>query len=305
MTKPHGSRAKPLAFVLGAFLLVCVWILSPIAQPSLNWPDRRPVGMLFLASHAHVSETNPRGWFFEPRLDFRGPAGAGRFRKALLDYAARSLELLRRAGAQGVIVWDLEGEQYPHKISYIGDPRMLARLAPEQVAVADDFFRMFRNAGFRVGLTVRPQRLTFDPSGTPWQADSGDYEQVLLEKIDYARKRWGATLFYIDSNGGPLWPDEARRLQRLRRQRPDVLLIPEHHDIRYYGFSSPYGSIRAGAEPTPKAVRLLFRNAFRSLAISDADASSIASAQANGDILLFRAWFRSSEIQILERLSGH
>ncbi len=152
-------------------------------------------------------------------LDVRGPEGIERFRHAALAYAARSIAILKQTGSQGMIVWDLEGEQYPHKTTYIGDPRALGRLAPEADAVADEFFALFRAAGLRVGVTIRPQEFV---SGA--QHDVADYDATLLRKLDYARGRWGATLFYIDSNGGPLWPAEAFRLRKLARLRPGVLL---------------------------------------------------------------------------------
>ena len=97
----------------------------------LHWVDRRPIGALFLASDFHASPVNPRGWFNNPSLDVRGNEGAGRFRQAMLDYADRSIAILKRTGARGMIVWDLEGEAFPHKITYVGDPRLLPRLAPE------------------------------------------------------------------------------------------------------------------------------------------------------------------------------
>ena len=126
-----------------------VWI----SRPSLNWPDRRPIGALFLADHTHMSEKNPRGWFNEPGLDVRGPEGIARFRLAILAYAEKKTSSsYRRTGAQGMIVWDLEGEELPHKITYVGDPRRPQRsssgrsLAQPGEVFSDGFVRR----GFRV-----------------------------------------------------------------------------------------------------------------------------------------------------------
>ena len=55
-----------------------------------------------------------------------------------------------------VIVWDLEGQEKPHCISYVGDPRKLPQVAPEMDRFADAFMKKFRDAGFRTGLTLRP-----------------------------------------------------------------------------------------------------------------------------------------------------
>jgi hypothetical protein len=272
----------------------------------LKWTDRRPIGALFLASDAHVSAGNPRGWFNDKELDVRGAAGIEKFGKAMLGYADRSIRILRETGSQGMIVWDLEGEEFPHKVTYIGDPRLATRLAPETANVVDEFFRRFRAAGLSVGVTIRPQQLTFNPNGKATQEQVWDYERLLIDKIDYARKRWGATLFYIDSNGGPRWPAEPFRLRRVAQLRPDVLLIPEHNDILYYGFSAPYGALRNGDSPTTRAVRSLYPDAFQVLAIADAKRSDseITAAYRNGDVLLFLTWFDSSDTRLLTRLAS-
>ena len=290
------------AIVAGGLLAFFGVVL--IERPTLNWPDRRPIGALFLADHTHVSEKNPRGWFNDPALDIHGQEGIARFRLAMLSYAERSIAILHRTGAQGMIVWDIEGQQFPHKTTYIGDPRMLSRIAPEAAAAADEFFRRFRDAGLRVGVTIRPQELQFDAKGNARQAQIRDYDRILLEKIDHARSRWGATLFYIDSNGGPLWPAEVVRLRRLALQRPDVLLIPERHDPLYYGFSAPYGSMQRGTGPTTRTIRFFYPNAFRVLAVPDSGGEArIRDAYLNSDVLVFPAWFNGAAVQLVERLA--
>jgi len=296
---------KYISLAAGIFLLAGVaaaWLFFP--QPvRVHWPDRRPVGVLFLASNYHSSATNPCGWFNEPGLDFIGAGGVERFRAALREYTDRSLAILKRTGAQGVIVWDLEGEQFPHKTSFIGDPRTLDRLAPEMAAAADEFFARMREAGLRVGVTIRPQQLTFDEFGLPHQTFALDLEKVLLEKIDYARKRWGATLFYVDSNSGFWRPDELWQLRRVAAARPDVLLIPEHHGAPYAAFSAPYVSLRKNAAPTAgQWTRKIFPSSFQALDISDCadDWAEITAARSDGDLLLFRAWVWSPECDLLE-----
>ncbi len=286
-------------------LVVLGLVIAPFVLPArLHWPDRRPIGVLFLASNYHSSATNPRGWFNDPSLDVTGPGGRERFRKALWKYTDRSLAILRRTGAQGVIVWDLEGEQFPHKTTFIGDPRLVDRLAPEMAPVVDEFFARLRNAGLRVGVTIRPQQLVFGDNGVPRQTPVLNMQRVLLSKIDYARAHWGATLFYVDSNYGMWRPDEWWQLRRVAEQRPDVLLIPEHHDLAYLSFCAPYVALRKGASAiTSPWARKWFPDSFRVLEISDAssDWAGILAARLNGDVLLFRAWFWSPECQFLEK----
>jgi len=93
------------------------------------------------------------------------------------------------------------------------------------------------------------------------------------------------------------------RLRRLARLRPDVLLIPEHHDALYYGFSAPYGSMQKGASATARAIRILYPNAFQALAVPDSGGEAgIRAAYRNGDVLLFPAWFDGPAVKIIERL---
>jgi len=308
-TQPKKRAKLRPAVVAGvaAALLMLLILVAPLGLPVvIHWPDRRPIGMLFLASYRHSSATNPRGWFNDPALNVVGADGADRFRTALLAYADRSIGILKRIGAQGVLVWDLEGEQFPHKTTFIGDPRLLGRLAPEMEPVADEFFARFRRAGFRVGLTVRPQQLVFDADEFPRQEGVFNLKRSLLAKIDYARTRWQASLFYIDSNGGIRRPDEAWQLRSLAAERPDVLLIPEHHDLLYSSFSGPYFNLRRdpGALSAAKAARF-FGQSFRVLDIGDAtnDLATIANAHGHGDILLFRAWYWNRDCDLLDRLT--
>jgi hypothetical protein len=286
-----------VASVLAMLVVIRLWLLPTTI---LHWPDRRPIGVLFLASNFHSSATNPRGWFNDPGLNVVGTNGVENFRKALIAYADRSLEILKRTGAQGVIVWDLEGEQYPHKISFIGDPRLVDRLAPEMAPVVDEFFARLRNAGLRVGVTVRPQQLEFGRHG-PNQAGVLNIKQSLLKKIDFARTRWGATLFYVDSNGGIRRPDEVLQMRSLAAQRPDILLIPEHDYLPYAAFSAPYISMRT-ENPSAGWTRKLFPGSFQAIDISDSanNLAQIEAARSRGDILLFRAWTPTPEVRLLE-----
>jgi hypothetical protein len=296
------ARLSKIGIAAGMVAVVAVgWE----TRAPLNWPDRRPIGSIFLAGYSHRSARNPRGWFNDPGFDALGDGGTERFRKALLAYADRAIAVLKAVNAQGMIVWDLEGEEFPQRTSFIGDPRMLQALAPEMAPVAAEFFRRFRDAGLRVGMTIRPQQLVFEGPRRIRQASVGDSGEVLLKKIDYARQRWGSTLFYIDSNSGLLSPGEVFTLAKLARQRPDVLLIPEHHQPMYYGFAAPYGAIRDGRSATSKVLRLFYPEAFQVLNVADAwnRASDIAAASRNGDVLLFPGWYWARESEVVRAIT--
>ncbi len=61
---------------------------------------------------------------------------------------------------QGIIIWDLEGQEFIQPTTYVGDPRVLSQgYAPEMDATADQLFAVFRNAGLKVGITLRPNYL--------------------------------------------------------------------------------------------------------------------------------------------------
>lgn len=302
---PRDNKARKLFIGLIGLASVVVLIIVAVAwlvwPGGVHWPDRRPIGVLFLASTYHASATNPRGWFNDDKLDVTGPGGNERFRKALLDYADTSVSNLTRLGAQGVIVWDVEGEEYPHKTSFIGDPRLLDQLAPEMAAAADEFFKKFRDAGLKVGVTIRPQQLVFE-NGLPRQSTVLDIKRVLLEKIDYAKARWGCTIFYLDSNDGFWRPDEMWQLRRLTEQRPGILLIPEHHYLPYWAFSVPYVSLRKGnVDPGAGLARKWFPGSFQVLDIADATEDQVAATLHAGDVPLFRAWYWNSDCELLEK----
>jgi len=172
---PTGSTAASLApDVLAA---------NTAAIPSeLTWSDRAPIGILKPAGSgaSGQSATNPRGWFNDPNINVNTPQGLATFSQALLDYAAQSITELKSMGAQGMVTWDIEGEQFPQPITYIGDPRLATTLAPElatmvtasqfsgdaqitadwglgtgPVSLVDAYFAMFRAAGLEVGVTIR------------------------------------------------------------------------------------------------------------------------------------------------------
>ncbi len=137
-------------------------------QFSFSWTDRRPIGMDILGGAEYVTASNPRGWFSKGGADVTTSNGLAAFRSKLLARAAIEVSILKSMNAQGVIVWDIEGQEI-RGLTYFGDPTKLPVMAPEMDAVADDFFKMFTSAGLRVGLCLRPQTFgagTSLPAGT-------------------------------------------------------------------------------------------------------------------------------------------
>jgi hypothetical protein len=270
---------------------------------TLRWPDRRPIGSLIIATADTHWKNNPRGWLLDPKIDVRTAAGVSEFHSRLLAWADHSISILKKMNAQGMITWDIEGEEFPHPATYIGDPTLSSVLAPEMDAVRDEYFRRFRNAGLRVGVTIRPQRIQRS-GGTLKQLDVSDPFAELMRKIAFARKNWGATLFYIDSNGDPARPISSEIIAKLARTFPDVLLIPEQKTIAYYAKSAPYSESRGGFYSSPASVTDIYPKAFS--VINTADVSidqhyaDLLAGVNRGDILMFRGWFDDPANSILK-----
>jgi len=287
----------------------------------LKWPDRRPIGVLTLASSEHRSATNPRGWLSDPKLNFVGPGGAKRFREKILAAADRSIALLREMGAQGMIFWDMEGEEFPD-ISYVGDPRMTKQLAPEMDPVAPEFFARFHKAGFRTGVCLRPSRIIPGKDGkSKWQHDLMGFDVVeeLSQKIAYARKRLGCRLFAVDANvRWFLKPDgtpeprllETAAFKRLADAHPEALLIPEIPLAGYWSCTAPYQELRpglyGGRAATDARIRDIYPRAFSVISPIDGPAperrAEIVAGQRLGDLLLFRCWFPDEQNKLFKEI---
>jgi len=271
----------------------------------VRWTDRRPIGALFISTSDPKlqSESNPRGWLLDKTIDVTTPAGRTAFKERMFRWVDASVALLKKTGAQGSIVWDVEGQQYPHGVSYIGDPRSLP---PEMDEIADEFFARLRTDGLRTGVTVRPQLPVRPPYGTAvTQIEVTDPAQNLIDKIAYAKKRWGCTLFYIDSNGGPSVPMEDDIFDRVAAAHPDVLLVPEHETTRYYSFSAPFHALEMGIASTPSWVREVYPEAF-SVIYAPKDVAKhhaeLVEAVRRGDILLIVGWHESSETAEIRKI---
>ena len=211
------------------------------------------------------------------------------------------MAVLKKMNAQGMVTWDLEGEEYPQATTYIGDPRLLKTLDPEMDTVADAYFKKFRDAGLRTGLCIRPQRLAVG-GGQADQKELGSTDeiaQLLYDKMAYANKRWGCTLFYVDSNGDPNVPYDpaifGKLLQKLAGKKITALVMPEHKNLRYYAYTAPYGELRLGVEGTSDRVRSVYPKAFMNVYAPDGpiqeDHDALVTSVRRGDVLMFRGWW--------------
>lgn len=275
----------------------------------VTWKDRRVIGDAFLSARAvkQAFVKNPRGWFNnDSKVDVTTEEGKEDFRKKLLKYADDCITILKQLDAQGIIVWDIEGQEFPG-IIYVGDPTMLPELAPEMEwkgshaqSTVDAFFNKFTESGLRCGICIRPSKVSKNGQGYVQQY-TDQPEKTLIDKINYAKKRWGCTLFYIDSNKNK---DVSRYVildalifKRIQEAHPDVLLIPEAENAKYYAYTAPYDELRRGVNATPSPVKAIYPKAFSVINISDGDISAnqsaLIEAVKNGDILMCHAWYNS------------
>jgi hypothetical protein len=297
---------------------------SPSADPMvLEWPDRRPIGTIFWSHPNKHWKTNPRGFNFGKGAgnDVFTEAGRRDFADALFAYVDRCVEQCRVMKAQGVIIWNLEGEEFWHPVSYLGDPRILPKAAPEMDALADDVFKRLRDAGLKTGCTVRPTELyrkKTEGKGTVWShRDVRDPVKLISDKIAYAKERWGCSLFYLDSNvfgeawGAKLpkghnvpWVMPTKMLAAIQQAHPDVLVIPEWSRRSDYRYGAPYSSPNNRQMCTPPEIREKWPEAFRVVAVQprimQENWNNYLNGVGGGDILLFPCWYSALENAFVE-----
>lgn len=291
----------------------------------MTWTDKRILGTAYLASspagNGDVTQsggypTNPRRYFNDSSIDITTAQGLQVFQDRMLAQAASNVANARNMNAQGVITWDLEGEQYPQTTSYVCSPDQIAAVAPEMESVVSDpaspfagqrlddaYFRTMTNAGLRVGVCLRPQAYTLGPNGTASQVYLNGNAAIIANlenKARYANGRWGVTLFYVDSvvdvNGGTLDP---AIFQQLITDLPNLLFIPEESTTRYYAYAAPfYSFIFHTTTGTPASVYNAYPNAFGANLVNDVNPGTLAQytpeltqAVGKGDILMGHAGF--------------
>ena len=282
----------------------------------VGWKDRRPIGEINLAGPQINVPTNPRRWIMNfGQIDITNDKGKAAFRDALLKFADNSVQVLKDIGAQGMITWDPEGEEFTGEC-YYGDPRLVPTLAPEMEfkndgakSVIDEYFEKFRAAGFKVGVCIRPQQIAMRDGWPVHQlAEDEQAAQILRERIAYARQRWGCTLFYVDSTAtvyGSINPDV---FKAVADAYPDVLLIPENESMRYFAYSAPLNSyMHHEITSTPVGARLVYPKAFSVLmgmrpGDPPEDHAALVSAVRRGDILLFDSWYMTEGAMKIKKI---
>ncbi|HEX4168867.1 MAG TPA: hypothetical protein VHZ55_25670, partial [Bryobacteraceae bacterium] len=289
----------------------------------LNWSDRRIIGTVYLANSPSGNENiaggypnNPRRYFNDSNandFDVRTAAGLARFQRRMLQQASSNAQNMEKLGAQGAITWDIEGEEYPQPTSYACSPDQIAQLAPEMESVVTDssspykgmklddaYFRTMRDAGFKVGVCIRPQQYTVRANGTASQVYLPDAQiaSQLIRKMQYAHNRWGATLFYVDSdvetNGASL---SASIFAQAAAALPDSLIIPEETTPNYYAYTAAFQTfLFHGDLGTPVTVYDYYPKAFSVNMVNDVDPAKLAQYRQQltdsikrGDILMVHA----------------
>jgi hypothetical protein len=287
----------------------------------INWPDRRMISRLFLSSSIpHPADgKNPRGWgnnddaidVINPATGQVDPAGYPYFRTKLLTQVDSYISRMRNLDTQGIMVWDIEGQEFPHAISYPGDPDMINTLAPEMnytsseypVALADEIFKHFRDAGYKVGVCVRPQKLVYQGNNWYTQVDQDDPAQEIYEDFTYAINRWGCSMFYVDSTvrpwyGGPslpghsLWP-------KAMNAYPNILIMAENQDPTYYCYSAPYDQTNVDNTATPQAVIDMYQGAATAVSVAEYKTDwflGLLKGVKRGDILFDDGWYPNPEL---------
>ncbi|RYE54356.1 MAG: hypothetical protein EOP48_12500 [Sphingobacteriales bacterium] len=167
-------------------------------------------------------------------------------------------------------------------------------------AVADEFFRLFRKEGFKTGICIRPDSVVINKQGN-WieHLTVKDPVVTMLRKIRYAKKRWGCTIFYVDTNvDGAGKVMDYSIFKRLVELCPDVLIIPEHERISYYAYTAPFSDLKFENILLEEEVKSIYPEAFKVINVPEGlkgtEAENIANLVASlkqGNIFLFRPWF--------------
>ena len=272
---------------------------------TVKWADRRPIGGLFpsdCGASCHCRSLspedcpNPRGYNFVSSdgsgINVTNATGMAKFKDDLLAYVNRSVSYCvdcmgngdknGPAACQGILVWSLEGQQYPQDISYVGNPQLLATLSPEMDNAADDMFKLITDAGLKCGMTLRPQQWTQNPKWSPTQSPmqtpfryfqhnlltADNYSDVqavanlLIQKASYANKRWGCTMFYTDTTVCDPCKDGTIPTEvwvKVHEALPDCVFFPEESLFTDFAVAAPLQNNWGGyAFPTSSAVDMLY-----------------------------------------------
>jgi hypothetical protein len=300
--------------------------------PALDWENRQIIGTAWLADPATCSNINqPCGLPNNPRrykdIDHNSPnyidttqAGLANFQSIILKKAANIVTNLQMLNAQGVITWDIEGQQFPQPTSYVCSPDQISHVAPEMQSIVSDttsryygmslidaYFKTITDAGFRVGVCIRPQEFQYtkDASGNMVSAKQVSVpglptDEDVVYKMKYAHDRWGATLFYIDSTvnaSGAVLDRETFQYAFQYLYQSGALMIPEESTPAYYAYTAPFKDFltkqQTGTDPT---VYNYYPSAFSAVLLNDSGMANLTQYKSqlcqsvkNGDIMMAHA----------------
>lgn len=287
-----------------------------------KFSDRRPIGNAFLSSNGTsggqigsngisgcgASSSNPRNYKnASGSVDCSLNVMSTAFQTVVLNQALENVVMAQTYGMQGIITWDLEGQEYTQPSSYVGSPDQVATVAPEMeqtvsgqtgtlasyngMKLDDAYFSIQTSAGVPVGLCLRPQQFVISSDKTTsnqvYLSDSAALT-LLNVKLQTITSRWGATMTYIDTfvhqDGGYM---DTSVLAGMTSSYPSVRLIPEYQFgatlPAYLQYSFPLANFQTHTDlgtPTnfPEAY-LVYPKAGMVNLISDVAASQITQYQ--------------------------
>ncbi len=161
----------------------------------VNWPDRHPIAYWMISDAGHASALNPRGYIWDPTIDI---TNTSTFQARVLSAADNTISVLNGMSVrpQGIIIWDLEGQEFQQPFTYVGYPNKLPELAPEMDAVADAFFARLTAAGYKVGVTVRPNHFRTGaslPSTCVYNTNYSLADEFILLSAPYPHRGYSCT----------------------------------------------------------------------------------------------------------------
>ena len=101
---------------------------------------------------------------------------------------------------------------------------------------------------------------------------------------------------------------EVNVIKKVSATFPDVLLVPEHSNLRYYAYSAPYRELRQGFTGTTEFAHNTYPKAFTVIYTADGLIDyyhkGLVSAVKSGDTLMYRTWWRDPQNDKLKTLAS-
>jgi len=148
-------------------------------------------------------------------------------------------------------------------------------------------------------LSASAGNLTGVPYSYGLQTNMPDPEAVLKSKVQYAVNRWGATLFYVDTDltdtGSSV--TSAQTFKDLAAAFPGTAYFPEWKNTEHYAYTYPFLDANNGALGPPVKTMYVYPQAGGLVRVpGDSQIQAVEPALLNavnaGNILLFDGWYR-------------